>query len=162
MSVSPFEQRPETTSPTDHVDVLIVGAGVSGIGCAYHLQTEQPGKSYMILEAREATGGTWDLFQYPGIRSDSDLHTFGYAFKPWRDDKAIADGPSILRYVRETAAENGIDQHIRTGHRVVRAAWSSPEARWTVDVARADGTAVTVTASWLFAAGGYYRYDQGF
>jgi monooxygenase len=143
-------------------DVLIVGAGVSGVGCAYHLQAEQPGKSYMILEAREATGGTWDLFTYPGIRSDSDLHTFGYAFKPWRDDKAIADGPSILRYVRETAAENGIDRHIRTGHRVVGATWSSSEARWTVQAQRADGTHATFTASWLFAAGGYYRYDQGF
>src|SRR4051794_32064938 len=101
----------------EHVDVLIVGAGVSGIGCAYHLQTEQPTKSYMILEARERTGGTWDLFPSPGIRWDPDLHTFGYALKPGRDEKAIAEGPAILRYVRETATENGIDRHIRTGHR---------------------------------------------
>jgi cation diffusion facilitator CzcD-associated flavoprotein CzcO len=147
---------------SEHVDVLIVGAGVSGIGCAYHLQSEQPTKSYMILEARETTGGTWDLFKYPGIRSDSDLHTFGYAFKPWRNDKAIADGPAILRYIRETATENGIDRHIRTGHRVVGAEWSSADARWTVDIERADGTALTVTCAWLFCAGGYYRYDEGF
>jgi cation diffusion facilitator CzcD-associated flavoprotein CzcO len=146
----------------EHVDVLIVGAGISGIGCAYHLQTEQPTKSYMILEAREATGGTWDLFKYPGIRSDSDLHTFGYAFKPWRDDKAIADGPAILRYIRQTASENGIDRHIRTGHRVIAGEWSSADARWTVDVQRGDGSSVTVTCGWLFAAGGYYRYDEGF
>ncbi|WCB95082.1 Baeyer-Villiger monooxygenase [Baekduia alba] len=146
----------------EHVDVLIVGAGVSGIGCAYHLQAEQPTKSYMILEAREATGGTWDLFKYPGIRSDSDLHTFGYAFKPWRDEKAIADGPAILDYIRETATENGIDRHIRTGHRVAGAEWSSADARWTVAVERADGTALTVTCAWLFSAGGYYRYDGGF
>lgn len=147
---------------SEHVDVLIVGAGVSGIGCAYHLQAEQPTKSYMILEARAATGGTWDLFKYPGIRSDSDLHTFGYAFKPWRNDKAIADGPAILKYIRDTASENGIDRHIRTGHRVVGAEWSSADACWTVDVERADGTALTVTCAWLFCAGGYYRYDQGF
>ncbi|HEY6761837.1 MAG TPA: NAD(P)/FAD-dependent oxidoreductase [Baekduia sp.] len=148
---------------SEHVDVLIVGAGVSGIGCAYHLQTDQPGKSYMILEGREATGGTWDLFKYPGIRSDSDLHTFGYAFKPWRGDQAIADGPAILDYIRETASENGIDRHIRTGHRVLGAQWSSADARWTVDVERvADGAALTFTCAWLFCAGGYYRYDQGF
>jgi cation diffusion facilitator CzcD-associated flavoprotein CzcO len=147
---------------SEHVDVLIVGAGVSGIGCAYHLQTEAPTKSYMILEARETTGGTWDLFTYPGIRSDSDLHTFGYAFKPWRHDKAIADGPAILDYIRETASENGIEQHIRTGHRVAGARWSSADARWTADVQRADGTATTITCDWLFVAGGYYRYDQGF
>ncbi len=121
MSVSAIEEQQVTGSPVAHFDVLIVGAGVSGIGCAYHLQHERPGKSYVILEAREATGGTWDLFRYPGIRSDSDLHTFGYAFKPWKDEKAIADGPSILRYIRETASENGIDGHIRFGHRVLGA-----------------------------------------
>src|ERR1035438_6240286 len=111
MSLTVIEEQPDTGSPVAHVDVLIVGAGVSGIGCAYHLQTEQPGESYVILEAREATGGTWDLFRYPGIRSDSDLHTFGYEFKPWVDEKAIVGGPSILRYIRETASENGIDSH---------------------------------------------------
>src|SRR3954452_8588068 len=132
MSVSPLEQRPETTSPTDHVDVLIVGAGVSGIGCAYHLQNEAPGKSYMILEAREATGGTWDLFRYPGIRSDSDMHTLGYSFRPWKSAQTIADGPSILRYVRDTAQEYGVDEHIRCGHKVLGAEWDSRAARWTV------------------------------
>src|ERR1700734_1616034 len=127
-------ERVEVTLPTvhqaasstilpQHVDVLIVGAGVSGIGCAYHLQREQPSKSYLILEGRQATGGTWDLFRYPGIRSDSDLHTFGYEFKPWRNDKAIADGPAILRYIRETASENGIEQNIRLGHQVLSANW---------------------------------------
>src|SRR4051794_13642890 len=141
---------------TEHVDVLIVGAGVSGIGCAYHLQTEQPGKSYAIFEAREATGGTWDLFRYPGIRSDSDLHTFGYAFKPWRADESIADGPAILDYVRETASENGIEQHIRLGHRVLGAEWDSATARWTVR-AEAGGEPVTITCGWLFSASGYYN-----
>jgi cation diffusion facilitator CzcD-associated flavoprotein CzcO len=136
---------------------------VSGIGCAYHLQAEQPHKSYVILEGREATGGTWDLFRYPGIRSDSDLHTFGYEFKPWRDEKAIADGDSILRYIRETADENGIADHIRLGHRVLRAEWSSEDARWTVEVSRTDTLeTVQITCGWLFCASGYYRYDEGF
>ena len=146
----------------EHVDVVIVGAGVSGIGCAYHLQSEQPLKSYLILEAREATGGTWDLFRYPGIRSDSDLHTFGYEFKPWTDEKSIADGPAILSYIRETASENGIDEHIRLAHKVRSASWSSADARWTVTATRADtGETVHVTCSWLFCASGYYRYEQG-
>jgi monooxygenase len=152
-----------TSTATEHVDVLIMGAGVSGIGCAYHLQARQPGKSYMILEAREATGGTWDLFRYPGIRSDSDLHTFGYVFKPWPGEKAIADGPSILDYIRETARENGIDRHIRLGHKILSASWSSADARWTVDVERvATGETFQVTCGWLFSAGGYYRYDEGY
>jgi monooxygenase len=145
----------------DHVDVLIVGAGLSGIGAAYHLQDKLPGRTYALLEARDALGGTWDLFRYPGIRSDSDLHTFGYAFKPWRDEQAIADGDAILRYLRETAEEHGIERHIRYGHRVVRAAWSSERARWTVDVERGGGT-VQMTAGWLFCASGYYRYDEGY
>ena len=145
----------------NHVDVLIVGAGVSGIGAAWHLQDKQPGKPYAILEAREAIGGTWDLFRYPGIRSDSDLHTFGYAFKPWTGEKAIADGPAIREYIEETATENGIDRHIRFGHRVLRADWSSADARWTVEVEHA-GTKFEMTADWLFCASGYYRYDQGF
>ncbi|HEX2071553.1 MAG TPA: NAD(P)/FAD-dependent oxidoreductase [Thermoleophilaceae bacterium] len=154
---------PPAHSVADHVDVLIVGAGLSGIGAAYHLQTKLPGKSYAILEGRDAIGGTWDLFRYPGIRSDSDLHTLGYAFKPWTDEKAIADGPAILEYVRETARENGIDRHIRFRHRVVRAEWSSSEARWTVEATRSDGgETVVMTCDFLFAAGGYYRYDEGF
>ena len=147
----------------DHVDVLIVGAGISGIGAAYYLQTQQPAKSYAILEARGATGGTWDLFRYPGIRSDSDLHTFGYEFKPWEDEDAIASADKILAYLRETVAENGIDRHIRFHHKVLGAAWSSRDARWFVDVERADtGSRVTISAGWLFTAGGYYRYDEGF
>ena len=144
-----------------HVDVLIVGAGISGIGAAYHLQARQPGKTYAILEARDDLGGTWDLFRYPGIRSDSDLHTFGYAFKPWTGEKAIADGPSIRDYVRETAEENGIDRKIRFGHRVLGAAWSSERALWTVDV-EAGGERFEMTARWLFGATGYYRYDEGY
>jgi monooxygenase len=162
-AAAPAEQTGIASVPgeVEHFDVLIAGAGVSGIGCAYHLQSEQPGKSYVILEAREATGGTWDLFRYPGIRSDSDLHTFGYEFKPWREEKAIADGPAILRYIRETASENGIDAHIRVGHRVLRAAWSSERALWQIEALRA-GETVAFTCSWLFCAGGYYRYEEGY
>src|SRR6185503_10223588 len=122
----------------EHFDVLIVGAGLSGIGAAWHLQDRCQGKSYAILEGRAASGGTWDLFRYPGIRSDSDLQTLGYAFKPWTDDKAIADGPAILDYIRETARENGIDRHIRFNHKVVRAEWSSAESCWTVFAQRGD------------------------
>ncbi|MFW9616003.1 flavin-containing monooxygenase [Aquabacterium sp.] len=147
----------------EHTDVLIIGAGLSGIGAAYYLQRDQPGKSFVILESRAASGGTWDLFRYPGIRSDSDLHTFGYEFKPWVQDKAIADGPDILAYLRETAAENGIDRHIRYHRKVVSAAWSSAEARWTVTVQHTDtGETHTIVCKWLFSAAGYYRYDQGF
>jgi monooxygenase len=146
-----------------HFDVLIVGAGLSGIGAAYYLQTRLPGKRYAILEGRDAIGGTWDLFRYPGIRSDSDLHTLGYAFKPWTDEHSIADGESILRYIRETAGENGIDRHIHFGRRVERASWSTSDARWTVTARRTDtGELVTFTAGFLLAAGGYYSYDGGF
>ncbi|HEY4450020.1 MAG TPA: NAD(P)/FAD-dependent oxidoreductase [Solirubrobacteraceae bacterium] len=163
MSARSIEHPPETEPAAEHVDVLIVGAGVSGIGCAYHLQDKQPGKSYLILEAREAIGGTWDLFRYPGIRSDSDVHTFGYAFKPWLGEKAIADGPDILRYIRETAGENRIEPHIRVGHNVRRASWSSETARWTVEATRADGAStVRFTCGWLFCASGYYRHDEGY
>jgi cation diffusion facilitator CzcD-associated flavoprotein CzcO len=119
------------TTKTEHVDVLIVGAGLSGIGAAHHLQAAFPRRSYAILEARDALGGTWDLFRYPGVRSDSDMHTLGYRFRPWTKDKAITDGPSILDYVRDTATEAGIDQHIRYGHRVERAAWSTAAATTT-------------------------------
>jgi monooxygenase len=148
---------------TEHVDVLIVGAGLSGIGAAYHLQAECPGKTYAILEARDGVGGTWDLFRYPGIRSDSDMFTLGYAFRPWEDAKAIADGPSILEYVRSTAREAGIDDHIRFGHRVVGATWSTADSRWTVEAERTDtGETVHLTCGFLFGCTGYYRYDEGY
>jgi monooxygenase len=151
----------ETTR--EHVDVLIVGAGISGIGAAYYLQRDHPQRSYAILEARGATGGTWDLFRYPGIRSDSDLHTFGYAFKPWDSNKAIAGGEAIVAYIRETAAENGIDRKIRLHHKVLRADWSTATSSWLVTVERTDtGERLELTCRWLFCASGYYRYDEGF
>jgi monooxygenase len=150
----------------DHVDVLIVGAGLSGIGAGYHLRTKCPGKTYIILEGRDCIGGTWDLFRYPGIRSDSDMFTLGYSFKPWTDPKAIADGSQILSYVRETAAENGIDKHIRFKHRVRRASWSTPDARWTVEAERSTGEGaaepVRFTCSFLFMCAGYYKYEAGY
>jgi cation diffusion facilitator CzcD-associated flavoprotein CzcO len=147
----------------EHVDVLIVGAGLSGIGAGYHLQVDCPEKTYVILEARDCIGGTWDLFRYPGIRSDSDMYTLGYAFRPWAEAKAIADGPSILSYVRQTAGDYGIDQNIRFHHRVVRAEWSTADARWTVE-ARRSGSQETVrlTCGFLFMCSGYYRYDEGY
>jgi monooxygenase len=144
-----------------HVDVVIVGAGLSGIGAAVHLQKAVPHKSYAILEAREASGGTWDLFRYPGIRSDSDMYTLGYSFRPWPGAKAIADGPSILEYIRDTARDEGVDKHIHYDSRVVRAEWSTPDAQWTVTVQHADSTS-TVTCSFLFMCSGYYRYDEGY
>jgi cation diffusion facilitator CzcD-associated flavoprotein CzcO len=145
----------------EHVDVLIVGAGLSGIGAAHHLQAECPGKTYAILEARDGIGGTWDLFRYPGIRSDSDMFTLGYSFRPWEEAKAIADGPSILSYVRETAREGGIDRNIRFGHRVLRAEWSTEDARWTVEAERTDTQeTVQLTCGFVFMCSGYYRYDK--
>jgi cation diffusion facilitator CzcD-associated flavoprotein CzcO len=144
----------------DYVDVLIVGAGLSGIGAAHHLQDAFGGKTYAILEGRDAIGGTWDLFRYPGVRSDSDMYTLGYRFRPWTQAQAIADGPSILNYVRATAAEAGIDQHIRFGHRVKRAAWSGEQARWTVEAIGPGGETVTLTCSFLLLCSGYYNYDQ--
>ncbi len=145
----------------EHFDVLIVGAGLSGIGMGYHLQKNSPGKSYVILENRDAIGGTWDLFRYPGIRSDSDMFTLGYSFKPWTDQKAIADGPAIWKYVNETAREHGIDKHIRFKHRVVRVSWSSQEARWTVEAEHAGATK-RVTAGFVLMAAGYYNYEEGY
>ena len=148
---------------TEHLDVLIVGAGLSGVGAGVHLQDKSPGTRYEIFEARGAIGGTWDLFRYPGIRSDSDMYTLGYSFRPWPGAKAIADGPSILEYVRSTAADHGVDQRIRFHHRVVRAEWSSEAARWTVDAERTDtGERVQVTCGFLLMCSGYYRYDEGF
>jgi monooxygenase len=141
----------------DHFDVIIVGAGLSGIGAACHLQKRCPGKSYAILEAREAIGGTWDLFRYPGIRSDSDMFTLGYNFKPWLGEKSIADGASIRSYIEETARENGVDQHIRFGHKMVSADWSTVDARWTLTLANG----ARMTAAWVMMCSGYYRYDAG-
>jgi monooxygenase len=147
----------------EHVDVLVVGAGLSGIGAACHLRTECPGKSFVILEGRAAMGGTWDLFRYPGVRSDSDMYTLGYRFRPWRDPKAIADGPAILNYIRETAAEYGVDKMIRYGHRVRRASWSSEEARWTVEAETEPGQGVArFTCNFLHLCTGYYDYESGY
>ncbi|HVV07894.1 NAD(P)/FAD-dependent oxidoreductase [Amycolatopsis sp.] len=145
----------------DHVDVLIVGAGLSGIGAACHLRRELPGRTFTILEARDAIGGTWDLFRYPGVRSDSDMFTLGYGFRPWTDAQAIADGESIRTYIRETAREFGVDREIRFGHRVVAADWSSDRAQWTVR-AEAGGQIVEITCGFLFVNSGYYRYDEGY
>jgi monooxygenase len=144
-----------------HVDVLIVGAGISGIDAAFHLQTRCKGKSYAILEAREAIGGTWDLFRYPGIRSDSDMYTLGFPFRPWRGDRAIVDGPSIRAYVEDTARAFGIDRHIRFGHKVTRASWSSADALWAVEVETASG-ARAFTCRFLFLCSGYYDYAKGY
>ncbi|MGN6375167.1 MAG: flavin-containing monooxygenase [Sphingomonas sp.] len=145
----------------EHVDVIVVGAGLSGIGAGYHLQTECPDRSYLILEGREAIGGTWDLFRYPGIRSDSDMHTLGFAFHPWQAAKAIADGPSILAYVRETAARYGVDRHIRFRHRVTAAAWSTEKAVWTVTATGPDNAEVQFSCNFLFMCSGYYDYARG-
>lgn len=147
---------------TEHFDVLIVGAGLSGIGAAWHLQDQCPDKTFAILEGRDAIGGTWDLFRYPGIRSDSDMYTLGYNFKPWRNAQAIADGPLIREYIRETARENGIDRKIRFGHKVVRASWSTEDATWTVEAKRNDtGKTVEISCNFLMMCSGYYNYDRG-
>jgi cation diffusion facilitator CzcD-associated flavoprotein CzcO len=147
----------------EQVDVLIVGAGLSGIGAACHLKRRCPRKSIAILEARECIGGTWDLFRYPGIRSDSDMYTLGYSFRPWREAKSIADGPSILRYVRETATEYGVDELIRFRHRALRAEWDGETARWTVHAKREDtGEETRIRAGFVLVCSGYYRYDEGY
>jgi monooxygenase len=147
----------------EHFDVLIVGAGLSGIGAGCHLQANCPGKTYAILEARDCIGGTWDLFRYPGIRSDSDMYTLGYSFRPWEDAEAIADGASVLRYVRQTAGEHRVERNIRFHHRVVRAEWSSAQARWTVEAERSDThQTVQLSCDFLLMCSGYYRYDEGY
>lgn len=155
------------TSATEHFDVLVIGAGLSGIGAAYHLQTHFPNKRYAILEARAAIGGTWDLFRYPGVRSDSDMYTLGYSFRPWREQKAIADAPDILNYIRATAAEYDIERHIRFQHRLLRASWSSADARWTLDVEVTDSESGDVrqaafTCNLLYNCTGYYDYASGY
>lgn len=153
--------RDDIRTDASEVDVLIVGAGISGVGAAWHIQHRCPGRSYAILEAREAMGGTWDLFRYPGIRSDSDMYTFGYAFRPWVDGKVFADGPAIRGYIEDTAREAGIDRHIRFGRRVVSARWDSPTARWTIEADGPDGREM-VTARFLMLCSGYYRYGRGY
>ncbi len=151
----------EPTELTERFDVVIVGAGLSGVGAACHLRRACPDKSFAVLEGREAIGGTWDLFRYPGIRSDSDMFTFGYAFEPWKGDSVLADGPSIRAYVQETARKHGVDSEVRFGHRVTRASWSSAAAEWTIEVTRSDGSSVRFTAGFVWMCTGYYRYDAG-
>ena len=159
-TTAPQLKTPRTAT---HFDVLIIGAGISGIGAAYHVRTQLPGKTFAILEARGALGGTWDLFRYPGIRSDSDLHTFAYEFKPWTRENAIADADEILDYLHETVEENDLARHIRFGHKVLGASWSSERALWTV-LAKdtATGERVELTCGLLFSAAGYYDYDAGY
>ena len=146
----------------ERFDVVVVGAGISGIGAGVHLQQKSPDRSFVILEGRENIGGTWDLFKYPGIRSDSDMHTLGYEFKPWKAEKSIADGPSIMEYLRETVAENDLERHMRFGERVVRAEWSTASATWTVHTARSDGSQGVFECNYLFMCAGYYSYKSGY
>lgn len=147
----------------EELDVVIVGAGLSGIGAACHLEDHCPGRSYTLLENRDAIGGTWDLFRYPGIRSDSDMHTLGFSFKPWKERKAIADGPAIKKYVNETADEYGVRKHIRFGHALERARWSSDEKRWILTVRRKDtGETIELACRFLFMCSGYYNYARGY
>jgi monooxygenase len=147
----------------EHVDVIVVGAGLSGIGAACHLKRKCPDKRFVILEGRETMGGTWDLFRYPGVRSDSDMYTLGYRFRPWREAKAMADGPAILNYIRDTAAEYRVDKTIRYNHRVRRASWSSEHARWTVEAETGpDNTVVQLTCNFLYLCTGYYDYESGY
>lgn len=147
-------------SAMEHVDVVVVGAGISGISAGWHLQRHSPDRTYVILEARGAIGGTWDLFRYPGIRSDSDMHTLGFGFQPWTEERSIAGGGSIRRYVEATARQHGIDRHIRFGHWVARAAWSTADARWTIEGEGPDGR-FALTCTVLDLCSGYYDYERG-
>lgn len=147
----------------EHIDILIVGAGLSGIGAAAHIQKSCPGRSFVVLEGRNTLGGTWDLFRYPGIRSDSDMYTLGYAFRPWTEKKSIADGDTILKYITDTSREHGIDSHIRYSHRVTRADWSSAETRWNVEVETGpQRQRVQLSCNFLYVCTGYYNYEQGY
>jgi monooxygenase len=155
--------QPTSATDTTHLDVLIVGAGLSGIGAGHYLQTECPWATYALFEARDTVGGTWDLFRYPGIRSDSDMHTLGYSFRPWDGEISIADGDSILQYIKDTAAESGVDSHIHFNHRITAADWSTPDSLWHVTAERTDtNETVHLTAGFLFSCSGYYRYDHGY
>ena len=157
-----------------HVDVVIVGAGLSGIGAASILKRDCPDKTLLILESRDAVGGTWDLFRYPGVRSDSDMSTLGYSFRPWRDSKALADGDAIRDYIRSTVADERLEPALRLNHRVVSASWSSADSLWTLTAVRtppgsgeftennSQSETVTMTCSFLQVCSGYYRYDQGY
>jgi monooxygenase len=148
---------------TEYVDVLIIGAGLSGVGAACHLQKKCPKKTYAILEGRNAIGGTWDLFRYPGIRSDSDMFTLGYNFKPWNNPKAIADGPDIRAYIEEAARENNVERHIRYGHKALRASWCTDKARWTLQVKKTDNNeVVNIECGFLLGCTGYYNYEAGY
>ncbi len=147
---------------SEHFDVMIVGAGLSGVGAAVHLRQNCPGKTIVLLEGRDRIGGTWDLFRYPGVRADSDMHTLGYSFKPWREPKSIADGPSILAYVKDAAREHDVEPHIRFRHKVTKAAWSSGDAAWHVEAERAEsGETVRFTCNFLYLCAGYYSYRKG-
>ncbi|MFM8643855.1 MAG: flavin-containing monooxygenase [Actinomycetota bacterium] len=148
--------------PAERFDVVVVGAGISGIGAGVHLNDKSPDRSFVILEGREDIGGTWDLFKYPGIRSDSDMHTLGYEFKPWKAEKSIADGPSIMAYLRETVAEHDLRRHMRFGERVVRAEWSTQNATWSVHTQRSDGSQGSFECNYLFMCAGYYSYKAGY
>ena len=149
--------------PVEHLDVLIVGAGLSGISAAHFVKTECPWASYALFEARDSIGGTWDLFRYPGIRSDSDMFTLGFSFRPWQGEKSIADGESILQYIKDTAAEEGIDRKIRFGHKIISADWSSADSLWRITAERsASGEQFELTAGFLYSCTGYYRYDHGY
>jgi monooxygenase len=150
-------------SPLEHLDVLIIGAGLSGIGAGHYVQSDNPWASYAIFEARDAIGGTWDLFRYPGIRSDSDMFTLGYSFRPWNRPESIAQGGAILEYIQETATVEGIDKHIRFNHKIVAADWSTDDARWRITAERTDtGETIELTCGFIFSCSGYYRYDRGY
>ncbi len=146
----------------ERFDVIMIGAGLSGIGAARYLKTRLPHKSFAILETKPRMGGTWELFRYPGIRSDSDMHTMGYVFKPWKHPKAISEGPAIISYIEETAAENDLDRHIRYQHRVISAAWSSKDSLWTLEIEQADGGRSRMQASFIFSCAGYYNHDEAY
>ena len=151
------------TASSNHVDVVVVGAGLSGIGAACHLMMQSPSRTFAILESRSVSGGTWDLFRYPAVRSDSDMYTLGYSFAPWREKKSIADGPLILNYIRETSEKFGVEKRIQYNRRVVDAKWSSEAALWTLTIEHTDSdTSETMTCNFLWGNTGYYTYDKGY